>query len=183
MDVLYKLEKIGNLSLALGFFDGIHLGHQAVINNTVLVAKHSNIKSAVITFNKSPKYVFDNNVKTIITNDIKIKLISRLNIDYLFFLDFNKLRHLSAIDYIKLLVEYFSPFAITTGFNYSFGYQKSGNTELLSNMSSMYNYHYFEIGAVKYNNTVVSSTLIRKLIEYKQYKEAELLLGHHCYNL
>lgn len=184
MDVYFELKEINNLSLALGFFDGIHIGHQVVINNAVLFARRNNVKSAVITFKEHPKSILSNsNIKTIINNDTKVKLISNLGIDYLFLLDFNKFRYLSAIDYLELLVKYFSPVSITTGFNYYFGYKRSGNTELLSNMSSNYKYKYFEIGAIKYNNTVISSTLIRQLIEKKNYNEVELLLGHNNYNI
>ena len=184
MDVFFELKELSNLSLALGFFDGIHIGHQVVINNSVLFAKRNNIKSAVITFKEHPKFILgNNNIKTIINNNTKIKLISNIGIDYLFLLDFNEFRYLSAIDYLELLVKYFSPLVITTGFNYYFGYKKSGNTELLSNMSSKYKYKYFEIGAIKYNNNVISSTLIRQLIKKKNYNEVELLLGHNNYNI
>lgn len=184
MDVLFELTNINNLSLALGFFDGVHIGHQIVINNAVLFAKKNNKKSAVITFKEHPKAILgNNNIKTIIDNNTKINLISNLGIDYLFFLDFNKFRYLNAIDYLELLVKYFFPISITTGFNYYFGHKKSGNTELLSNMSSNYNYKYFEIGAIKYNNNIISSTLIRQLIKEKKYNEVELLLGHNNYNI
>lgn len=184
MDVFFELKKINNLSLALGFFDGIHIGHQVVINNSVLFAKKNNNKSAVITFKDHPKSIISNRyIKTIIDNNTKIKLMSNIGVDYLFLLDFNKLRYLNAIDYLELLMEYFSPIAITTGFNYYFGYKRSGNTELLSSISSIYRYNYFEIGAIKYNGTVISSTLIRQLIDTKKYNEVELLLGHNNYSV
>ena len=188
MEVFYEITKLNHLSLALGFFDGIHMGHRAVINNAVILAKSNNTKSAVITFKEHPKNILSktyintdiiyNNIKTIIDNETKIKLIDQLEVDYLFLLDFNKYRYLLAIDFLEILVKYLSPTAITTGFNYYFGYKKSGNTALLANMSSKYNYKYFEIGAVKYNNTVVSSTLIRELINKKQWKEVNILLGY-----
>ncbi len=270
-----ETNQLCNLSLALGFFDGVHIGHRAVINNAVLIAKSNNTKSAVITFEVNPKFILNNskinttnnavlkqnsielscfttfteptssilnkndinkiyynntvlqfksndiitteyvlnnnstnvglyhkinnnkkesvsqepkqstfipqNITPIINNETKIKLIQQLGIDYIFFLDFNKYRYLLAIDFLQLLIEYFAPIAITTGFNYYFGYKKSGNTELLTNMSNEYNYKYFEIGAVKYNNTVVSSTLIRELIKKEEWNIVNLLLGYEYY--
>ena len=183
MEVFFELKKIYKLSLALGFFDGIHIGHQVVINNAVLFAKRNNTKSAVITFKEHPKTIlYNNDFNLLIDNNTKINILSNMGVDYLFFLDFYKLRHLSAMDFLDLLIQHFSPTAITTGFNYRFGYKRSGNTELLSNMSNKYNYKYFEIGAIKYNNNVVSSTLIRQFIKEKRYEAVELLLGYELYN-
>ena len=184
MDVFFKLQKMYNLSLALGFFDGIHIVHRVVINNAIALAKRNNTKSAVITFREHPKSILTNsNIKLLTDNNMKINILSNLSVDYFFLLDFNELRYMSAIDYLELLVEYFSPIAITTGFNYGFGYKRLGNTELLSQMSNKYNYNYFEIGAIKYNNNVISSTLIRQLIYEKRYEEAKLLLGNNLYDI
>lgn len=179
MQVFYEIEKIRKLSLALGFFDGIHIGHQSVLNNAVKLAKFDNTKSAVITFKEHPKSILTNHeIKLIMDNKTKVNIMSRMNVDYVFFLDFNKFRYMNAIDFLKLLIEYFSPIAITTGSNYSFGYKKFGNTELLSKMANEYHYNYCEVGAIKYNNNVVSSTLIRQLINNKKYNEANTMLGY-----
>ena len=79
MEILNKLKSNENLAIALGFFDGVHLGHKAVINAAVDYAKKNNIKSAVVTFRQSP-YVVLNNVKPnyIITLEEKIKAIKKL---------------------------------------------------------------------------------------------------------
>lgn len=183
MEILNKLKSDENLAIALGFFDGIHLGHKAVINAAVDYAKKNNIKSAVVTFRQSP-YVALNNVKPnyIITLEEKIKAIKKLGVDYLYLSDFTEdLAKQTASDYLKNLVDDLHPKMIATGFNHYFGYNKSGGVDYLRLMQQEYGYEFKEINPIKLNEDVISSTSIRKALSNGDIPKANSMLGYRFY--
>lgn len=183
MEILNKLKSNENLAIALGFFDGVHLGHKAVINSAVDYAKKNNIKSAVVTFRQSP-YVALNNVKPnyIITLEEKIKAIKKLGVDYLYLSDFTEdLAKQTASDYLKNLVDDLHPKMIATGFNHYFGYNKSGGVDYLRLMQQEYGYEFKEINPIKLNEDVISSTAIRKALSNGDIPKANSMLGYRFY--
>ncbi len=183
MEILNKLKSNENLAIALGFFDGVHLGHKAVINAAVDYAKKNNIKSAVVTFRQSP-YVALNNVKPnyIITLEEKIKAIKKLGVDYLYLSDFTEdLAKQTASDYLKNLVDDLHPKMIATGFNHYFGYNKSGGVDYLRLMQQEYGYEFKEINPIKLNEDVISSTAIRKALSNGDIPKANSMLGYRFY--
>lgn len=183
MEILNKLKSNENLAIALGFFDGVHLGHKAVINAAVDYAKKNNIKSAVVTFRQSP-YVALNNVKPnyIITLEEKIKAIKKLGVDYLYLSDFTEdLAKQTASDYLKNLVDDLHPKMIATGFNHYFGYNKSGGVDYLRLMQQEYGYEFKEIKPIKLNEDVISSTAIRKALSNGDIPKANSMLGYRFY--
>lgn len=181
MEIFNNLTKLNNISLALGFFDGVHIGHQAVINSAVQQAKKYNTKSAVITFKKNPAEMFSQEcVSYISTTTKRQELIKKLGIDYLFELDFTEeLANITGEKYIEnILVEYFNPIAISTGFNHTFGKNKSGNPQLLTQYQEKCNYTYNQIEAQKIDGRIVSSTIIKELLRNGDILTANNLLGH-----
>lgn len=183
MEILNKLKSNENLAIALGFFDGVHLGHKAVISAAVDYAKKNNIKSAVVTFRQSP-YVALNNVKPnyIITLEEKIKAIKKLGVDYLYLSDFTEdLAKQTASDYLKNLVDDLHPKMIATGFNHYFGYNKSGGVDYLRLMQQEYGYEFKEINPIKLNEDVISSTAIRKALSNGDIPKANSMLGYRFY--
>ena len=92
MKIFSELNENQNLSLALGYFDGVHKGHQAVIKSAVDFAAKSGCKSAVITFKDHPCcYFWDVKPKYILTREDRRNKIEKLGIDFLYELDFNAL--------------------------------------------------------------------------------------------
>ena len=137
MQILHDLSENPNLSLALGYFDGVHIGHQAVIKNAVNFAKQNGGKSAVITFKDHPCCFFHGVCpKYILTREYREKFIADLGVDYLYELDFEKLAGLSAEEYLEnILIKHFSPKSISTGFNHNFGHNKTDATVLVETPS------------------------------------------------
>lgn len=173
-----------NLSLALGFFDGVHLAHKKILSTASNLAKENSLKSAVITFKKSPKGVFSPE-KNICLQTFKdrLSLIEETGVNSAYVLDFEGFKHFSAEEYLKdVLIKYFNPKFIVTGFNHTFGAKKEGvecgNSEFLSRHQSLLGYKYIEIEKMRLNNTLVSSTNIKKFIEKAYIKEANTLLGY-----
>lgn len=182
MQVYKELNKNLNLSIALGFFDGIHLAHKTVIGSAIDFAQKNNLKSAVITFIDHPHcYFFDVEPKYILTRENRIKRFEDLGIDYLYLLNFADFAKLNKEDYLKKLVENLHPKAISTGFNHFFGLNKTGNANYLKEMQKIYEYEYFEIPSQKYNNDIISSSLIRKAILDGDIKLANSLLDYEFF--
>ena len=181
MQILHDLSENPNLSLALGYFDGVHLGHQAVIKNAVNFAKQNGGKSAVITFKDHPCCFFHGVCpKYILTREYREKFIADLGVDYLYELDFEKLAGLSAEEYLEnILIKHFSPKSISTGFNHNFGHNKTGDVKFLEQESVKYNYKYFALPPQKYDGEVISSTKIRKLLSDGQIDTANKMLGRN----
>lgn len=179
MEIFKKPENIPNLTLALGFFDGVHKGHQKVISGAVEYAKKNGLKSAVITMKKQP-FCCLKNIKPVYisTREKSYKLIEKLGIDYIFELDFEDIKNLNASEYIEnILVKYFSPKAIFTGFNHHFGLNRQGNTDFLEKHQDKYGYKYFLTEAQKINNTIISSSAIRNFIKNGEIEKANEMLG------
>ncbi len=179
MEIIRELKEIPNLSLALGFFDGVHLGHQAVISCAVDFAKEINSKSAVITFKEHPFCYFKGvSPKYILTLEDKYKYMAELGLDYVFELDFGSVCHLTPAQYLEdVLIKYFSPKAISTGFNHHFGVDKSGNVKFLSDSQSRFDYLYFATPPQSIYGDVISSTAIRHYIKTGSMYMAQSMLG------
>lgn len=179
MEIVRELREIPNLSLALGFFDGVHLGHQAVISCAVEHAKNVGAKSAVITFKQHPEgFIKGESLKYILTVEDKYKYIEELGVDYVIELDFEQICKLSPTQYLEdILIKYFSPQAISTGFNHRFGANRLGDVIFLSDHQDKYSYVYFATPPQAIFGDVISSTAIRGFIESGSVDMAASMLG------
>ncbi len=181
MQIFEELNINKGLSLALGFFDGVHLGHQAVIKSAVEFAKENNTKSAVITFQDHPCCFFYHvKPKYLIHRQDKIKLFENLGIDYLYFLKFDEyLAMMNASQYLQnVIIKNFAPSAISTGFNHMFGAKKSGDVKFLCTMQKDFCYTYMEVPPVLYNSEVISSTRIREDLSLGNIELVNAMLGY-----
>lgn len=179
MEIYSQFVEKKDLVLALGYFDGVHLAHQEVISTAVNYASSKELKSAVITFKEAPVCYFKNlKSKTIISFEDKIKYFENLGVDYVFVIEFSTLANLSAYEYLKdCLVKNFSPKAIITGFNHTFGAKKSGNEKLLYDLQKDFGYEYIEVQPKMLNEEIISSTLIRKYLASGEIRKANDMLG------
>lgn len=180
MEIFSELNKNTGLTLALGFFDGVHLGHQAVIKSAVNYAKEKGTKSAVVTFKDHPCcYLWKTKPKYILDRKTREENFKKLCVDFLYELNFEDIAGLTAQDYLKdILINNFMPISISTGWNHNFGYKKSGNTEFLKENSKKYGYEFFEIPAFRTNNQIISSTIIRKHLSEGKIEKSNEMLGH-----
>ena len=179
MEIFKNLNEKPNLSLALGFFDGVHLGHQTVIKSAVDFARKNGNKSAVITFAEHPCCILRGiQPEYILTKLEREKAIEALGVDYLYELDFMSISNLTADKYLKnVLVKYFSPKSISTGWNHSFGCKKSGNVEFLRENQEKYGYKYFELPPKMLGDEIISSTCIRNYLAQGEIEHTNRMLG------
>lgn len=175
--------------VALGNFDGVHIGHQELIKTSVKVAKEMGIKSLCYTFSNHPKNVLAkiNNkigvfppVRFISSNQEKYEYIESLGIDYIISIPFDeKVMNTSADDFInKTLIEKLNAKGVVCGFNYTFGVKGSGNTRTLIGKGKELGFNTYIHNPVTIDGEVVSSSLIRKNIESGNMKKSAKLLGH-----
>lgn len=184
MQIFNELNTNKGLSLAFGFFDGVHIGHQAVIKSAVNFAKENNTKSAIITFQDHPCcFLFNVQPKYLIKRHDKIKFFRDLGIDYLYFLKFDEyLALMSASEYMQdVIIKNFRPSAISTGFNHSFGAKRSGDVNLLCTMQKEFCYQYFEIQPVLFENELISSTAIRTNLAQGNIELVNSMLGYNYF--
>lgn len=186
MEILTSPDSNNNLSLALGFFDGVHIAHKKILSTAAELAQKNGLKSAVITFKKSPGAIINpsNPAKNINlqTLEDKLSLIEEIGVDFAYVLDFEDFKHLSAKEYLNdVLIKNFAPRFIVTGFNHTFGARccgnEAGNSDFLYAYQNL-GYKYIEIEKMRLNNTLVSSTNVKKFIEHAYIKEANALLGY-----
>lgn len=186
MKIFNSLDEINDIqpcAVALGNFDGVHKGHQQLINKAVRAAQRHGIKSAVFTFSNHPKSMLPGNkeVKNIIYQEEKIALIEKLGVDYLFNIKFTKeIQTMDPVDFIRKLL-YGKLLAAETfcGFNYRFGYKASGNIKLLREEGKRLGIRVNVIEPVIIDGEVVSSTLIRSLIRSGDVDECAKYLGRN----
>lgn len=165
---------------AIGFFDGIHKGHQKVIKTAVKEAKKRNLASAVMTFHPHPSVVLNKkieHVKYITPLREKQKLLQELDIDRLYIIKFNKeLSLLSPEEFINHFIIGLHIKHLVAGFDFTFGHKGKGN---MKNISS-YTKDLFTTTVIPKlvdDNEKISSTRIHKLLGLGQIEEANRLLG------
>ena len=167
-DILEGHEKLKKSYVALGTFDGVHMGHRALISEAVKKAKENNGISVVFTFLNHPMEVIrpDRVPKMINTIDEKLYLLEEMGVDYVVLQTFNKkFAEYSKQEFIdKILIESLGVKEIFVGFNYTFGDMGSGNVEYLKDISSKKDFIVNVVSPVECEGEVVSSTRIRKLI-------------------
>jgi len=166
--------------IALGSFDGLHLGHMSLINKTVELSKENNAKSMICTFKNHPLSVINKEIcpKLIMDNDTKINLLEKTGIDIVNLVNFNKeFMKITPEKFIKNMVELYNAKGIVVGFNYRFGYKNLGDVEMIKTYSKTLGYKLYVCEAITTNDEVVSSSKIRHLIAEGNIIKANELLG------
>ncbi len=167
---------LSNSVLILGFFDGIHLGHRNVLESAISYAKRNILETVLLTFTNSPAEYFKNNTEYIYPRNYNFQIIKKLGINYIIENDFSKLVNISAEDYLNQITEKYRPKAIFTGFNYTFGKNRQGTPQFLDLKKNEYGYEYFCINPVKSKEDIVSSTLIKSLLQNGETEMANIML-------
>ncbi|MBP2031673.1 riboflavin kinase/FMN adenylyltransferase [Clostridium algifaecis] len=156
--------------VALGSFDGLHLGHMCLINKVIQLSKVNNAKSMVFTFKFHPRMVINKSTapKILMDNESKLEVLKNAGLDIINMTNFNSdFMKISPEEFIVNLINSYKVKGLVVGFNYRFGYKNTGDVELLKKLSIKYKFSLDIIEPVKYNEETVSSSIIRKLISEK----------------
>ena len=169
--------------VAIGNFDGVHLGHQKVINHAQKKAKKNKLPFGIITFEPMPVMFFNKKIKNHRINSLtqKKNLLKKLKLDFLIIVNFNKkFSKLLPKDFIeKIVFKKAKCKFVYVSNNFKFGYKRQGNTKTLKKYSNIYNYKTVITNPFKKINKVISSTIIRKKISQGKIYEINKLLNRN----
>jgi len=168
------------VALTIGYFDGIHRGHQWVLNSLKTVAKEHAQKTAVITFENHPAEVLlpSKKIQNLITMEHKIKLFEEHRIDYLIILKFTKeLAEMTAEDFLKAISNPLPFSQLVLGHDAVFGKGKDGTKERVRDLGLKHHFNVEYLEPFKIENMVASSTLIRNFLQSGNLQMVEKLLG------
>lgn len=190
METVRSLEslKTANLNktvVALGLFDGVHLGHAAVIKKACSLAKDMGATAAVFTFSADgDRPTKKKNQGFIATETVKFGLFEKLGVSFAAAPKFEQIKNLSPKAFVKdILIDAMRAKAIVCGYDFHFGSGASASAEDLKSFAKEYGCEVTVIPAQKNSDgEAISSTGIRLLLEAGKIKEANALLGH-CYQI
>jgi len=167
--------------IAIGNFDGIHLGHQKVINAARKKAKSKKLPFGIITFEPVPVMYFNSKIKNHRINSLEQKKnqLKKLKLDFLIIIKFNKIfSSLTAEKFIKEIIYNKTKCSfLYVSKNFKFGFKRRGNIQTLKRHEKLYSFKSLITKPYKKNNKIISSTLIRKKIINGKIQEANALLN------
>ncbi len=177
-----ELSKLrGPLFLAIGVFDGVHLGHQAVISTSAQHARAANGTPVVVTFDPHPEKVLRPKTAPhlLTATPHKIALIRDLGVAHLLIITFDKqFAATEPEEFVHELVEHSKSLReICVGHEWSFGKNRRGNLKLLNQFGARFDFGVVGIPPVTVNGELVSSTTIRKAVETGDLAKAAQMLG------
>jgi riboflavin kinase/FMN adenylyltransferase len=171
----------GRACLAIGFFDGVHLGHQQIIRQTVADARHHEAASLVVTFDRHPNTVVapDRVPPLIYSLPQKLREIESLGTDALLLVSFDEpFSRQTGEEFIRRLsVELGQIQSLCVGADFTFGHKRSGNVSLLKKLGEELKFTVHGMAAVSLDGQPVSSTRIREAVSNGDFDAAGQMLG------
>lgn len=163
-------------------FDGVHFGHQSIINQLNTIAKDKNLESAILTFWPHPRIIFnpEDDLKLLNTIEEKTYFLEKHGIQRSFLQEFDvDFRNLTGEEFVKkILVEKLNVKYLIIGHDHTFGKNKSGDFALLKKMAPELGFEVHQLEAVNFHEKNISSTQIRNALSAGNIKEANEMLGY-----
>jgi len=176
-------------AIAMGKFESIHLGHQALIAEMIKIAKVRQLASALLVFEPHPyRVLVDANYEPLLTSRQREHLVAKLGVDYLIEYPFDRaLAALSPVDFCKLLCNDLKAQAVVVGEGYRFGHNREGDVQTLSKLAIGYGATVHEVTPLysaqiapleSQQRAKISTSVIRELLMSNKLHDAEVMLGH-----
>ncbi len=183
------VQNISNFSdkektyVTIGTFDGVHFGHQKIIEKLIDEAKKADKKSVVLTFFPHPRMVLQKDVSLELINTIEERatLLEKTGLDYLIIHPFSKeFSRMTALEFVRdILVNQLNISKLIIGYDHHFGKNREGNITQLTEYSHLYDFKVEEIPAQDIDDVSVSSTKIRRALANGNLKTANNFLGYN----
>ena len=179
-----KIEgKIRNPVATIGIFDGVHLGHQKIIEHLGIVAKEINGESVIVTLWPHPRIILegaDTNLRLLTTPEEKYRLLEKAGLDHLFIIPFTKeVGNLSPYKFAKqYLADKLGIKHLLFGYNNRFGKNREGNYATMQTYSKEFNFTMDTLPAVNFQGSKISSSIIRNLLFSGEVRRANRYLGY-----
>lgn len=185
IDLIGFNERIYETGVALGNFDGIHMGHQFLIKDSIKKAHERGLKSSILLFkNHTRQTLFKQDkikLKSLTSYEQKLKILDKLGVDLVYTIKFDeKLMRLTPEKFVgKILVDKLNSKLVTVGFDYRFGYGAAGDSKYLERLGKKFGFELNIIKPVELNGEIISSTNIRRLIYDGKIEKANKFLGRN----
>ncbi|WP_334328528.1 riboflavin biosynthesis protein RibF [Companilactobacillus sp. HBUAS59699] len=173
-----------DIVLIMGFFDGVHRGHQKVIQRGVDLARQKGLKSVLLTFDRSPREIYqhEENYKYISTMERKAELVEELGVDYLYFVEFtSEFASLPPQEFVDDYMVKMRTKYIVAGFDYTYGKKDIANMETLPSFAKG-RFEVITVPEQMINDEKIGSSTIKKLILNDRVDYANELLGYSYQN-
>lgn len=168
--------------IALGTFDGVHLGHQYLLKQVLDLAQKEQLEPIIVTFFPHPSHVLtpQNPLKLINSIDERVKRIKSLGIENVYVQSFTKkFSQITAEDFVvNTLLKKLQMKMLLIGYDHSFGKDKEGNFEYITTLGEKYGFKVVQSNRFYHNEILINSTHIRKAINKGDFDEANDLLGY-----
>ena len=174
-------SKYKNIVVALGMFDGLHIGHQKIIRTAVEQARSIHGTAFVFSFANHPRAIVDSlgAPRRISSEQVSLRILRNLCVDVLVEIPFtHAFADTSPEEFIHLLYRHFSPRYIVVGENYTFGKKGVGTPQFMHDMGKRYTIETIVCSSVLYDGEPISSTRIRTYIEQGDITYINELLGY-----
>lgn len=169
------------ITAGIGFFDGVHIGHQSLINGIKSTAKTNNTASAVVTFRRHPRTVLSSDYRPQLLNDFEEKLqhLEETGIDYVIALDFDtKMSEMSGYDFIAYLKEKFNLVGLYIGYDHRFGHNRSDSFEDYVRYGQQLGVDIYKADAILIGSTPISSSAIRRFLKEGDLDKVNQMLSY-----
>ena len=170
--------------ITIGNYDGLHLGHQMIIENMIACSKVNNLPVIIITFDPHTNDIIYNiDTGLLMSLPQKIAKMETFNIDYLCIVDFDKkVAHMHVDDFMEIIINKYNPKYIFFGYDNKFGHKRLGSYEYFKNNDKFKNIIPIECSQYLYKDKDVKSSVIKNLIKNGNMTDVNKLLGYK-YNL
>lgn len=175
------MHELGPAVIALGVFDGVHIGHQALVRDMIALARQRNSAACVLTFDRDPDQVVapEHPQKQLVTFEDRVALLSDIGPDVILVVPFDEwLASLTPDDFsMDVLLDAAEPIACVVGYDFRFGTRASGDADTLRSLGSLHGFQVVTHPLVHADGAPVTSTRIRALIAQGDVTAAARLLG------
>jgi riboflavin kinase/FMN adenylyltransferase len=169
-----------NVGLTIGVFDGVHLGHQKIINEVIESCRRKGMTSLIITFEIHPQKVLSSTSPGVLTTiNQRMGIISNMGMEVFIVTDFEQeIMNFEATEFIeKVLIDKLKMHELWVGTNFLFGKDRKGDVNLLQQLSQKNNFQLHVVEPVKFKGEVISSTKIREYLRQGDVRRANLFLS------
>ena len=190
MEIFYGIDEFAKhckcaTCVAVGTFDGLHLGHRFIVEQLVDTAKIHNLKSVILTFDPHPRKVLflERGLNLILSPEEKVEVLSTTGIDYLVVHRFDKnFASINSEDFMnKVMVGKLGMRHLVSGFNNHFGCDRMGDVEVLKQYGHRFGFEVSRLDAAMLNGISASSTSVRNALLEGDVETAASILGYSYY--
>ncbi len=170
--------KIKGSAVAIGNFDGFHLGHQKIIERLKQIARENKLTSIILTFTPNPRIYFKREKQLINTDAQKKEILENLEVDRVIIVNFAEVVDMSDEQFLKdFLIDKYKMKHIVMGENFRFGKGREGDIGFLKQMADRWDFGLTVVKSVRLDHQRISSTYIREKLAAAQIEESNRMLG------